>query len=267
MILITQPRVGKSHNEILALHYAAESLGWEVYPADGSWRLSEELIASGKVGVPYGSWTFCEVIAQQMGWELKRNTFDWLAKLPIKYTKRKVEFMTLAEAKKITERKFIKPADDKCFDAKVYEPGTFNPAAIIEDNYPTLVSDPVEFTMEYRCFTDGWTAKTWSNYIYHEHLADPKYWDAVPATAECLPHEFLNKCLQDISTEWDNGGGNPVSMLKIPGTVPSVVDVGFIPGKGWAIIETNEAYASGLYGCDPVEAIQVMKAACQRTST
>ena len=252
MILISQPRVGKSHNEILALHYAAESLGWEVYPAEGSWRLSEEFIASGKVGVPYGSWTFCEVIAQQMGWELKRNTFDWLAKLPIKYTKRKVEFMTLAEAKKITERKFIKPADDKCFDAKVYEPGTFNPAAIIEDNYPTLVSDPVEFTMEYRCFVHEHMVSTWSNYIYHEHLADPKYWDAVPANAECLPHEFVQEMLHDYN--------------KIE-TVPSVIDVGFLPGKGWAIIETNEAYASGLYGCDPVAAVQVMKAACRRTST
>jgi len=259
MILITQPRVGKSHNEILALQMAARELGWEVLPAPYGWRLDEELTAKGLKGVPYGSWTFGEVIAQQMGWELKRNAFDWLAKLPIEYTKRKVEFMTLGEAKKITERKFIKPADDKCFDAKVYEPGTFNPASVIEDNYPTLVSDPVEFTMEYRCFVElnkfvqRPQVTTWSNYIYHEHLADPKYWDAVPANAGCLPNEFVNNML---SITHRNG-------LE---TVPSVVDVGYIPGKGWAIIETNEAYASGLYGCDPTEALLVMGMACEKSS-
>lgn len=249
MILITQSRVGKSHNEILALQMAARELGWEVLGADYGWRLEEEVTRSGQKGVPYGAWTFCEVIAQQMEWTLKRNKFDWLAKLPERYTKRQVEFMTLAEARKITERKFIKPADDKCFDAKVYEPGTFNPPAIIEENYPTLVSEPVGFTLEYRCFVHERMVSTWSNYIYHEHLADPKYWDAVPATAECLPHEFVQEMLHDY-----NGIEN----------VPSVIDVGFLPGKGWAIIETNEAYASGLYGCDPVLALGVMASACEK---
>src|SRR6202034_4601671 len=98
MILITQPRVGTSHNEILALQMAARSRGWDVLSAPGGWRLDEELIASKAVGVPYGSQTFCEVIAQQMGWQLKANPFDWLAKVPEFYLKRKVQFMTLGEA-------------------------------------------------------------------------------------------------------------------------------------------------------------------------
>jgi hypothetical protein len=42
-----------------------------------------------------------------------------VAKVPVQFTKRKIEFITLGDAKKITERKFIKPADDKCFDASV----------------------------------------------------------------------------------------------------------------------------------------------------
>lgn len=41
--------------------------------------------------------------------------------------------------------------------------------------------------------------------------------------------------------------------------VPSVIDVGRIPGKGWAIIETNQAWASGLYGCDPLEALKAIE--------
>ncbi len=245
MILITQPRVGTSFNEILALQIAARELGWEVLSAPSGWRLEEELTKAGHKGVPYGSQTFCEVIAQQMGWTLKQNPFDWLAKLPPEYLKRKVEFMTLGEAKLITERKFIKPADDKCFDAKVYEPGTFKPHEIIQDDYPVLVSEPVEFTLEYRTFAYGNQVRAWSNYIYHGHIADPKLWDAVPAYEE-LPSEFVQDMLywEEVATE------------------PAVIDVGYIPGKGWAIIETNQAWASGLYGCDPLRALQVMEQSC-----
>jgi hypothetical protein len=110
---------------------------------------------------------------------------------------------------------------------------------------------PVEFTLEYRCFTDGNTVKTWSNYIYNEHLTNPQYWNKIPEYAKEAPYDFVNKLLKEV-----------------PGiTVPSVVDVGWIKDKGWAIIETNEAYASGLYGCDPVEALLVMSKAVQMERT
>jgi hypothetical protein len=255
VILITQPRVGTSHNEILALQMSARELGWEVLPAPSGWRLDEELTKSGVKGVPYGSQTFCEVIAQQMNWNLKANSFDWLAKIHPWYLKRKVDFMTLGEAKKITERKFIKPADDKCFDAKVYEPGTFKPHELIDDSYPVLVSDPVEFDLEYRTFVDGKKVKTWSNYICFEHLADPKYWNMVPLEEERFPHDLVNDLLHDL--DYHDLGVT---------TVPSVIDVGRIKGKGWAIIETNQAWASGLYGCDPMQALKVMEQSCERIS-
>lgn len=44
MILITQPRVGHSHNEIIALQMSAESLGHEVLPSPYSWRMEDDLI-------------------------------------------------------------------------------------------------------------------------------------------------------------------------------------------------------------------------------
>jgi len=252
MILITQQRVGKSHNEIIALQMAAESLGWEVYPAEYSWRLPDELIASGKVGVPYGSQTFCEVIAQQMGWTLLFNSFDWLAKLPEPYVQRKIEFMTLGEAMKLTEKKFIKPADDKLFEAKVYEPGTLIPHETVPLDTPSLVSDIVSFDLEYRCFVEMNRVRTWSNYICHEHLADPKFFDMIDTSENIMPHEYVQDML------WDEEG-----LLDVE-TVACVIDVGRIPGKGYAIIETNPAWASGLYGCDPVSALKVMAQACKK---
>ncbi len=254
MILITQPRVGTSHNEILALQVAARELGWDVLSAPGGWRLDEELTKQGLKGVPYGSQTFCEVIAQQMGWALKANSFDWLSKVNPYYLKRKVEFMTLGEAKKIQETKFIKPADDKVFEAKVYAPGTLVTHDSIPNDTPTLVSDVVEFDLEYRTFVDGKKVRTWSNYICHEHLADPKYWDMVPY-GERFPHDLVNDLLHDLDF-------HDMGIIA----APSVIDVGRIKGKGLAIIETNQAWASGLYGCDPLQALQVMELSCELQS-
>jgi len=253
VLLVTQPRAGTSHNEILALQVAAHQKGWDVLPAPPGWRLDDDLIKSGVKGVPYGSQTFCEVIAMQMNWTLKANSFDWLARVPKDFLKRKVEFMTLGEAKKIQETKFIKPADDKVFPAKVYAPGTLIVSEVISDDTPTLVSDVVEFDLEYRCFVHtGGIVTTWSNYICYDHIAEPDYWDMVPIRYSenkldrMLPWEFVQElCRSHIVT------------------APSVVDVGRIKGKGWAIIETNQAWASGIYGCDPDGVLDVLEDSCE----
>lgn len=246
MLLITQPRAGTSHNEILALQMTTRQRGWEVLSADTGWRLDAMMTKSGVKGVPYGSQTFCEVIAQQMNWKLLANSFDWLAKLPPEYLKRQVDFMTLGEAKKLTQTKFIKPADDKVFPAKVYAPGELITHEVVKDDTPTLVSDVVQWDLEYRCFVDGRVVKTWSNYICHEHIADPKYWDMVPMNdqSNLLPGEFVQ------------------NLLYRTGAAPSVIDVGRIPGKGWAIIESNQAWASGIYGCDPDGVLDVLEVSC-----
>jgi hypothetical protein len=208
------------------------------------WRLTEEMIDSGVNGAPYGSQTFCEVIAQQMNWTLKANSFDWLAKLPPKFLGRQVDFMTLGEAKKLQKTKFIKPADDKVFAAGVYAPGTLITHEVISDDTPTLVSDVVEFDLEYRTFVSRDEVLAWSNYIFFEHQVEPKMWNMIPADLT-PPDRFVDDMLDDI--------GNVVD------TYPSVIDVGRIRGKGWAIIETNQAWASGLYGCDPMGALSVIE--------
>jgi hypothetical protein len=255
MILITQPRVGKYHNDILNLEMAAKEIGWDVLSAPQSWRLDDNLIKSGIKGVPYGSSLFCETIAQQMNWNLLRNNFDWLCELPIEYTSRKIELMTLGEAKKITERKFIKPVDIKCFDAKIYESGSFAPHESISNDCPTLVSDPVEFTLEYRCFIENFKVHTWSNYIYEDHIINSKFWKKVPEGIS-HPCDFVQEMLYDIGA-W---AGRPASIYN---TQASVIDVGYIRDKGWAIIETNEAWASGIYGCDPIKVLKVLEKSCE----
>lgn len=245
MLFITQPRVGRSHNEILALQICAKELGWNVISADGSWRLTNDIINSKSPGVPYGSQLFCEAIAQQMNWKLKMNSFDWLTKVPKKYLKRQVDFMTLKDAKLIDVRKFIKPADDKCFDAKIYEPGEFKPSEFISEDYPVLVSDIVEFTHEYRCFIINNKCVTSSCYIYDGEIAEPKDYNKFTSGAEKFVNMIIPKINSKIKSEC------------------AVVDVGLVKNCTWAVVESNPAWASGLYGCDPYQALLTMKSAVQ----
>lgn len=240
MLLITQPRVGLLHGEILAIQLVAKDMGWDVFPSDYSWRLPQEILDSTDKAIPYGGQTFCEVIAQQKNLRLIRNSFDWLARVPEEFVKRQIQFMTLGEAKKIKERKFIKPCDDKCFEAQVYDVGTFEPPEIISNDYPVLVSDEVEFELEYRCFVMDGQVKTWSNYLHRGEINSLDKAYVLPADLEPVT-DFANRMLK-----------------SMPDTVPSVVDFGVIKGKGWAVIETNEAWASGLYHCDPEQALNVI---------
>ena len=41
-----------------------------------------------------------------------------------------------------------------------------------------------------------------------------------------------------------------------------VIDVGRIVGKGWALVEANCVWGSGIYGCDPHEVLPVLRRSC-----
>lgn len=252
MIFISQPRAGHLYNESLALQMAARHLGWDTHGAHFGWRLPDEIISSNDVGVPYGSQTFCEVISQQMNWELIANPHDWLAKLPREYLKRDVRFYLLGDVRHIKFNKpmFIKPADYKLFPAKVYEPGEFNPPAsdVAPDDTPVLVSEPVEFIEEYRAFVSPTHCKTISCYLFRGEINEQKYWD----NPNCDNAKAFVECALSVA-----------QMINSPATY-SVIDVGLIRDNGWAVIESNQAWASGIYGCDPCGVLDVLKNTCRR---
>ena len=244
MLFISQPRVGRLHNEILAMQMVARARGWDTHGAHFGWRLPDEVIESKVAGCPYGSQTFCEVICQQMNWGLIGNSHDWLTKIPQKFLKREVKFCLLKEARNLEFEgsRFIKPADDKCFDAKIYTEQEFDPPIVVLDDTPVIISDPVEFTEEYRCFVDGKKCLTVSCYLYHGEINEPKNW----YNPNCIEAEkFVNKAISAVPT------------------VPSVVDVGIME-NGWAVIESNQAWASGIYGCEPDSVLTVLEQTCYK---
>ena len=46
--------------------------------------------------------------------------------------------------------------------------------------------------------------------------------------------------------------------------VALVFDAGVIRGRGPAVVEANEASGAGIYGCDPRDVLEVLKAATSR---
>jgi hypothetical protein len=131
----------KSNPDIEALYGAAVTLGWEALPSryrlpDGHFPLSPVL---------YGDPLFCDLMAAQLGVRLLEPPDDFLVTLDPFWTRRQVSRSTLAAARKeVTRPRFVKPAADKSFPAKVYASG----ANLLGDDIapgetPVLISDPV----------------------------------------------------------------------------------------------------------------------------
>jgi len=156
---------------------------------------------------------------------------------------------TLADARKITERAFIKPADEKCFDACVYSTGAELPApGPLPEHLPVLVQEIVDWTTEFRCFVLERKVAAVSAYWRDGQLAKSEngLWMASDQELNEAT-EFSENVLRDQS-------------VSVPDA--AAVDVGVIRNHGWAVIECNAAFSSGIYGCDPVAVLPVLRRAC-----
>ncbi|MDA7887578.1 ATP-grasp domain-containing protein [bacterium] len=45
------------------------------------------------------------------------------------------------------------------------------------------------------------------------------------------------------------------------------MDVGLIRGRGWAVVECNECWASGIYACDPTRVLETLVSAAVKSDT
>ena len=50
---------------------------------------------------------------------------------------------------------------------------------------------------------------------------------------------------------------------KVKAPHACVIDVGIIEGRGWAVIESNAAWSSGIYGYDGAAVLPVPRSACR----
>ena len=221
-----------------ALWRASVSRGWSVARARGI-RLPD--IDDSEI-VIYVESLYSPTIAKMIGRELLSPPDNWLVTVPQEFTKRAIALTTLGEARILTQPAFVKPPNDKSFAAQVYDSGTCLPVEF-DDDMSVLVADPVQWDVEFRCFCLDGKVQTLSPYLRSGILAKLDDYEMTPAE-ETTVTEFTETVL---------AGTQAISPRAI------VIDVGLIRGRGWAVVEANSAWGSGIYGCDPDAVLDVIR--------
>lgn len=239
--LILTPR---QTEDAQVLWRAALALGWDVERLT-SWRAPAHLRAAVEP-VLYVEALFGPSIAEQLGVSLLDPAPEWLPGVAERYTRRHISACTLAVARRLTTPAFVKPPNDKSFPAQVYLGAQLPPD--FDDDMTVLVSEIVSWQVEFRCFILERTLRTFSVYVRDGVLQAPLD-SQHSADEERGLRDFLGALLADPAVD-------------LPRAV--VLDVGIIPGRGWAVVEANAAWGSGLYGADPGEALQVIRHATIR---
>lgn len=203
----------------------------------------------GKDIAVYGEALFANIVADELELALLEPPFDFLTRLPQDYLLRDVRFATLSDARSLDAPAFIKPAYDKSFDAHIYRSGKDLPdASTLPDDLPVLISEPVTWEMEFRCFVIERQLATMSIYALAGHLAraEDGTWP-VHADQAKAARQFATQVLHNQSVD-------------LPPAF--VLDIGKIAGRGWAVVEANPAWASGIYDCKPADILRVLQRAC-----
>jgi len=230
----------------MALRNAAIELGWVVERLR-TWRPPAEL--TGLEVVPYGEPLFAAVVADALQLALIEPQLSWITKLPFDLRQREIQFTDLSVARAVDRPAFIKPADDKCFQARVYGSGSELPETeTLGARSPVLVSDPVEWESEFRCFAFERHVATMSVYSRNGDLVETEdgNWPTAPLESKHALN-FANSVLQDARVAFPPAG---------------VLDVGVIKDRGWAVVEANACWGAGIYGCDPRSVLQTLARAC-----
>ena len=239
--LILSPRMT---DDSISLWRAAGRLGWTVERLT-SFRIPDGFQVEDEA-VLYVEGLVAPIIAEALGFVLPEPPENWLPSLPLEYRRRAIALVTLGHARTLATPHFIKPPNDKSFEAAVYVgselPDEFAPEMKV------LVSEVVRWTVEFRCFVLDRTLQTFSVYLRNGELQREAGF-VHTAVEESRLLEYLKGVLSD-------------HRVVLPQA--AVIDVGMIDGKGWAVVEQNAAWGSGLYGCDPEKVLTVLLHASYR---
>jgi hypothetical protein len=243
-ILVLSPRVTPDSNQMIE----AARRGGQVAVRLPTFRPTSDLI-SKRITV-YGEPLFALILSNALQHALIEPGDHWLTTLPMVYRQREIVHSTLGEARSLSQPRFVKNADGmKAFDARVYASGDeLPPADFYPDDYKVLVAEPVTWAVEYRCFVLERRVATLSIYLRDgiiAHDADGVWFNETPQVSEA--QAFCQTVLDDAD-------------VAVPPAC--TIDVGVISGRGWAVVEANPAYGSGIYGCAPDAVLSVVNRAC-----
>lgn len=219
---------------------AATARDWDVVRAHGL-RVPE--IIDSEV-VIYIESLFAPSIAKSLQRVLSELPEDWLVRLPREMTHREIQLSTLGAARGLVQPTFVKPPNEKSFAAQVYASGQTLPLEFPDDML-VLLSEPVDWEVEFRCFCLDGKVMTLSPYLRNGALANES--DYFCTEEE---HSAVITFTENVLKQ---------SRAFTPRAV--VIDVGRIRQRGWAVVEANAAWGSGIYGCDPDIVLDVLRCA------
>lgn len=237
----------RSTSSIL-LRKTAQKLEWDTIRIDGEhlpdwFELKDKQLAIYHPGLPAFK------IAKQLSFSLLGIPPKWLSTIPFQYLNRNVQVMTLAQAYQLKEHFFIKPALNKAFPHGIYSGKSL--LDITQNLIPQFlvhVIEPVKFILEYRFFVLNRKVMTFAAYLRFGKILEDIFDDLNPPQEELIQAKtFCELILNDKD-------------IRLPAAL--VLDVGLIEGRGWAIIEANECWASGLYCHKPISVLQTLLGAC-----
>ncbi len=247
--LILAPR---ATDDSVRIWRAALAEAWDVQRLP-SWRVPEGISAAGADMVIYGEPLFAEAVADQLDLILLEPPPDWTVSLPQRFRKRTMELTTLEAARKATFPAFIKPAEGKVFEARVYDSGAGLPLAdMVDDSLPVICSEFVSWTLEVRCFVLAGRVEALSPYWRQEAMAraaDGEW--PFEGTEEADALRFAEEVIQ-------------AGDVRLPPAF--VLDIGITAENGWAVVEGNPCWGAGLYGCSPSSALKTIRHAFRRKS-
>ena len=235
--LILSPRYS---DDSIILRRAAIALGWDVARL-ASWRCPEDF--EPEEPVLHGEPLFNAAVAEHLGLTLIEPRDDFLVRLPREYIGRDVRLLTAAEARTLAGPLFLKPPNAKTFPAKVYASGAALPEMSERD--PVLASEPVEWVAEFRFFVRGRQVRAWSPYWLNGALARRDDEWVVDDDLMMITKGLVDRLLDDNRVEF------PAAL---------VLDAGIIRDRGPAVVEANTASGAGIYGCDPSDVLEVLRA-------
>jgi hypothetical protein len=238
-VLVLPPRYTP---DSVALWRAAIQLGWDVCRVQGR-QMPDGLREQDPV--LYGETMFARWAADELDLALLEPSLDWLTTLPQTYLQRSVRALTLADVRRIAGPAFIKPADEKEFPAQVYTSGDEVPELEwLPPDTPVLISDPVVWEVEYRCVVMDRAVVTLSPYLRNGELIDPDE-ETSPEEAEAA-RQFSGSLLAD---------------PRVEAPPAFILDVGRLAGGAWAVVEANPVWGAGLYQCNALEVLPVLRRA------
>ncbi len=230
----------------VALERAARRIGWRVERVR-NWATIESL--RGSAVAVHQEIVIARTVAEALGIALLAAPADWLVRLPEDLRRRALGATTVGGLRRHTFPLFVKDATQKRIPARVYR--SHREVAREEGATPELVvltSEPVAWAIELRTFVLEGEMVALSPYMREGQLPveGDEPWFATTEELE-EARAFAREVLSD-------------ARVRLPPAV--VLDIGRIPDRGWAVVEANPVWSSGLAGCEAERILPVLRRAC-----